>query len=304
MKSRLGVGSGRGGYRDRAYDEYRDGSYDEQDIDDAYDDYGRAPGGFEVVPAPAPMRSFGVDRADYYNDNHAPLVTHSDVRSQPVALHPMEAQPRDRIPMPQARRRQPSFSPVAAGEDALAFKGGLARTSGSLSELQAERLRMEDTGRLTRVDDAAAQPVYGGGPVAGGGAYGGAAAGGVATGGVTGGGRTAGTSGGGGAAFGSVAESGGRLAQNQVRRRSHRRIERIHPVTYADAEQVARELRKGVVVVLDLKATRPELAKRILDFSFGVASALEGQVDRFADRVYVFTRNGPLTDEERLDIHA
>jgi cell division inhibitor SepF len=73
-------------------------------------------------------------------------------------------------------------------------------------------------------------------------------------------------------------------------------------MAYADAEQVAQELRRGVVVVLDIRPTRPELAKRILDFSFGVASALEGQVDRYIDRVYIFTRNSPLTDEERASI--
>ncbi|MDR1184407.1 MAG: cell division protein SepF [Coriobacteriales bacterium] len=66
---------------------------------------------------------------------------------------------------------------------------------------------------------------------------------------------------------------------------------------------MAQELRRGVIVVLDLRSTRPELAKRILDFSFGVASALEGQVDRHIDRVYMFTRGGLLTDEERASIH-
>jgi cell division inhibitor SepF len=113
--------------------------------------------------------------------------------------------------------------------------------------------------------------------------------------------------------LGEVAEATGRLGQgkgqargfgpNQVRARVHRRIEHIRPMTYADAEQVAQELKRGAVVVLDLRATRPELAKRILDFSFGVASALEGQVDRHIDRVYVFSRNGALADEERAAIH-
>jgi cell division inhibitor SepF len=94
------------------------------------------------------------------------------------------------------------------------------------------------------------------------------------------------------------------LGQRQARPRVHRRVEHIRPATYADAEQVAQELRRGSVVALDLRTTRPELAKRILDFSFGVASALEGQVDRHIDRVYIFTRNGALTDEERAAIRV
>jgi cell division inhibitor SepF len=57
-------------------------------------------------------------------------------------------------------------------------------------------------------------------------------------------------------------------------------------------------LKQGTIVVLDLRTTRPELAKRILDFSFGVACALEGQVDRHVDRVYIFSCNGPLNSDE------
>jgi cell division inhibitor SepF len=306
VKSRLGMGGRYDDYQDRGngygdgYGAYDDGSYDEYDADGAYeqnDDGYDASGGRSTS-----MRSYGVDRADYYNDSHAPLVSQADVRSKPLLVPSMSGQPQDRIPTPTAYPRGASGSVRSErGEDLFAFKGGLARTPGSFAELQSERLRMEDTGRLTALDDGIADSF----------AVGSVATGSAATGSLAAGDEELVYPSG-------IVRATGRFDQNvdqprgpsqmrglskqQVRPRVHRRIEHIRPMTYADAEQVAQELRRGVVVVLDLRPTRPELAKRILDFSFGVASALEGQVDRHIDRVYVFTRSGSLTDEERASI--
>jgi FtsZ-interacting cell division protein YlmF len=198
------------------------------------------------------------------------------VRSQPVPIDPLAGQTRDRIPAPQPYRRGTTLPQVSADDNELAFKGGLARTPGSLSQIQAERLRLEDTGRIRAIEGDEGQPDrLGQQPAA------------------------RGTE-----RSGNVVDASTRFGNNQVHQRVHRRIDHIRPVSYADAEQVAQALKRGVVVVLDLKSTRPDLAKRILDFSFGAASVLEGQVDRFVDRVYIFTRNGPLTEEEQAAIHV
>jgi cell division inhibitor SepF len=306
VKSRLGMGDrydrhgGRGddAYGDEAYDE---GAYDEGDYDDeAYDDEGYEDEGYEGYDVrPAPMRSYGVDRADYYNDNHAPLVSQSDVRSQPIPVVPTSGQARDRIPAPRAYRRSgDNLARPASTEDIYAFKDGLARQSGSLAQLQSQRLRMEDTGRLTPV----------GGPSASDAAFNASAQPAVFDDQGNNGWAQQGNVVDASTRFGQGADPragfGQGQSQGQVRARVHRRIEYVRPMTYADAEQVAQDSKRGVIVVLDLRTTRPELAKRILDFSFGVASALDGQVDRHMDRVYVFTCNGALTDEERAAIRV
>jgi cell division inhibitor SepF len=257
----------RGDYAARD-DGYHDGYGQDADDDGLYED--EAGGAYGAPDAygydgndvrQAPMRSFGVDRADYYSDSHAPLISQSDVRSQPLSVVPVPGQSRDAIPPPRVYQRpregfvRPAQTAATGGEgragrvpyperperperpeDLYAFKDGLARQQGSFAQLQSERLRMEDTGRL--------------------------------------------------ASPGTV----------------HRRLEHIRPMTYADAEQVAQALKGGIIVVLDLRTTRPELAKRILDFSFGAASALDGQVERHVDRVYVFTRSAPLSEGERAAI--
>ena len=51
---------------------------------------------------------------------------------------------------------------------------------------------------------------------------------------------------------------------------------------------------------LNCAATPDALAKRILDFSFGVSSALDARVEAVADKVFAITRGAALTEAERL----
>lgn len=83
-------------------------------------------------------------------------------------------------------------------------------------------------------------------------------------------------------------------------RRTHKFREAvvIRPIDYAESEGVASNLRRGNAVVLVLTQTRPELAKRILDFSFGAVAATEGQVVSIGERIYALTVDYPLTESE------
>jgi len=85
----------------------------------------------------------------------------------------------------------------------------------------------------------------------------------------------------------------------QVRRtRKFREVIVVTPASYADAEAVASSLRRDSAVVLVLTQTRPELAKRILDFSFGAAAVAEAQVVTISERIYALTNSYALTDAE------
>lgn len=78
----------------------------------------------------------------------------------------------------------------------------------------------------------------------------------------------------------------------------------VNPKSYAEAEQVAVNLRRGNAVVLVLTQTRPELAKRILDFSFGAAAVAEGQVVSVAERIYALTCDYSLTNTEMESLQS
>lgn len=73
----------------------------------------------------------------------------------------------------------------------------------------------------------------------------------------------------------------------------------IKPTIYGDVERVAKAVRSGDVVVLVMRNTPDELSKRILDFSFGVASALDANVECPGDKVFAIARGEALTAEEK-----
>lgn len=73
----------------------------------------------------------------------------------------------------------------------------------------------------------------------------------------------------------------------------------IKPYAYDDVEGVARALKAGDAVVLAMADTPAELFKRILDFSFGVASALEANVECLSPKVYAIACGSALTEDEK-----
>ena len=78
------------------------------------------------------------------------------------------------------------------------------------------------------------------------------------------------------------------------------RLEIVCPKAYADIEKVANAAKAGKTVILNVVDTKASLAKRILDFSFGVASALNLNVGKAAERVFVISKSSePLSDEDR-----
>lgn len=78
----------------------------------------------------------------------------------------------------------------------------------------------------------------------------------------------------------------------------------LMPTVYGDVERIAKILKAGDAVVLSLRSTPDQLSKRVLDFSFGVASALDARVECVADKVFSITRDAALTDAERTALRG
>lgn len=81
--------------------------------------------------------------------------------------------------------------------------------------------------------------------------------------------------------------------------RFSRKIEIFEPKSFEEAADIARMLKEGSVVVLNLKNVNAGLSKRILDFSFGVVSALDAQINYEAPQVFSITQSGKLTLVEK-----
>lgn len=77
----------------------------------------------------------------------------------------------------------------------------------------------------------------------------------------------------------------------------------LRPQSYNDIQSIVRRVRTPQVVVLDLRSTAMDVARRILDFSFGLACGVDGEVKELDDRVFCVLPHGAhLTsaDRERL----
>jgi cell division inhibitor SepF len=78
------------------------------------------------------------------------------------------------------------------------------------------------------------------------------------------------------------------------------RVHLVVPRSFNDAQQVADKFKEGIPVILNLQGSDAELSKRLIDFSSGLTYALNGGMQRVADKVFLLTpRNVEVSAEER-----
>lgn len=90
----------------------------------------------------------------------------------------------------------------------------------------------------------------------------------------------------------------------QVSMPGQRQLQVIRPQKYDDAEAVTNVLKSGDAAIIVFTNTDRDLMKRILDFSFGAASALDASVECISSGVFAICRNVGLDDKERADLRA
>jgi len=74
----------------------------------------------------------------------------------------------------------------------------------------------------------------------------------------------------------------------------------VIPKSFNDAQQIADQFKNSVPVIINLQGTDTELSKRLIDFASGLTYALEGGMQRIADKVFLLTpRNVEVSAEER-----
>ena len=78
------------------------------------------------------------------------------------------------------------------------------------------------------------------------------------------------------------------------------RVHLVLPRSFNDAQQIADKFKDGVPVILNLQGADGELSKRLIDFASGLTYALNGGMQRVADKVFLLTpRNVEVSAEER-----
>jgi len=74
----------------------------------------------------------------------------------------------------------------------------------------------------------------------------------------------------------------------------------VVPRSFNDAQQIADKFKEGTPVILNLQGSDADLSKRLIDFGSGLTYALDGGMQRVADKVFLLTpRNVEVSAEER-----
>lgn len=73
--------------------------------------------------------------------------------------------------------------------------------------------------------------------------------------------------------------------------RPAQQVSLVVPKSFNDAQTVADKLKADVPVIINFQSADADLAKRLVDFSSGLTYALDGSMQRVADRVFLLTPN-------------
>ena len=78
------------------------------------------------------------------------------------------------------------------------------------------------------------------------------------------------------------------------------RVHLVIPKSFNDAQDVADKFKDSIPVIINLQGSENDLSKRLIDFASGLTYALDGGMQRIADKVFLLTpRNVEVSAEER-----
>jgi cell division inhibitor SepF len=79
----------------------------------------------------------------------------------------------------------------------------------------------------------------------------------------------------------------------------------VEPRSFGEAQSIADKFKQGTPVILNLTMTKPELAKRLLDFSSGLTYGLDGGLQKVSDKVFMLTpHNVEVSDADRRRLQS
>ena len=68
-------------------------------------------------------------------------------------------------------------------------------------------------------------------------------------------------------------------------------------------DEIFHKFKEGTPVILNLQGSDPDLSKRLIDFGSGLTYAMDGGMQRVADKVFLLTpRNVQVSAEERAKL--
>ena len=75
----------------------------------------------------------------------------------------------------------------------------------------------------------------------------------------------------------------------------------LRPASYEDVQTVVRRVRTSQPVVLNFKNTNIDIAKRVLDFCYGLSFGIDGEITELDDRVFAVLPHGITLSQTDID---
>ena len=92
----------------------------------------------------------------------------------------------------------------------------------------------------------------------------------------------------------------GGTAAKPANGRGELRVHFVVPKTYNDAQDLADKFKQSIPVILNLQSSDSTLSIRLIDFASGLTYALDGGMQKIAEKVFLLTpRNVEVSAEER-----
>jgi cell division inhibitor SepF len=77
----------------------------------------------------------------------------------------------------------------------------------------------------------------------------------------------------------------------------------VTPRNFNDAQEVADKFKRSVPVILNLQTSGPDLSKRLIDFASGLTYALDGGMQKIAEKTFLLTpRNVEVSAEQQAQL--
>jgi cell division inhibitor SepF len=81
------------------------------------------------------------------------------------------------------------------------------------------------------------------------------------------------------------------------------RVHFVAPKNFNEVQDVADKFKEAIPVILNLQGADSDLSKRLIDFASGLTYALDGGMQRIADKVFLLTpRNVEVSAEQRAEL--
>ncbi len=90
------------------------------------------------------------------------------------------------------------------------------------------------------------------------------------------------------------------VSVDSIRDSKSARVSVEEPHEFEEVQLIGDDLKASIPVIINLQNTNSDLAKRIIDFCSGLTYALEGNIKKVADRVFLLTpKNTIVTSNEK-----